>query len=485
MQKASFRPSTFAFVPPLLALALALRHGPALVDDAYITFRYAANLAHGQGLVYNPGQWVLGTTSPGLAGLLAAGMALGADIPKMALVLGLLSVAGLVHVIRLLAEELLTPWEALAVATVVALHPDLSFVANCGLETGPSMLAVYGAFALALRGRPGLAGLVGGLACLLRPDGVVVVALLALWALANTRAALARVLGASALPVLPWLIASKALYGSFLPHSVAAKQLIHPALPLQILHDDAVALFGSLALLLIGLLAVVGTGAMGPSRAPLLLLPGWLVAQVIGMATSGIAAVFPWYLSPLYPGLTLLAGLGLSALFGLRRRHDLTIPALGVLGLALLASTPLFRAEHEDVYFGDRVAAYERIGEILDPLVRPGDRVLLGEVGALGWALPEAVILDSSGINSPEISALRAADLAQHPGEGRPGEGTAGWVRAAVASERPRFIVSWHAWLHLDELTRDPAFTAQYRCIPLDGLDGYLALVRVGSAPEH
>jgi 4-amino-4-deoxy-L-arabinose transferase-like glycosyltransferase len=34
------------------------------VDDAYITFRYAQNIIDGQGMVYNPGERVLGTTTP-------------------------------------------------------------------------------------------------------------------------------------------------------------------------------------------------------------------------------------------------------------------------------------------------------------------------------------------------------------------------------------------------------------------------------------
>ena len=33
-------------------------------DDAYITYRYARNLADGAGFVYNPGERVLGTTPP-------------------------------------------------------------------------------------------------------------------------------------------------------------------------------------------------------------------------------------------------------------------------------------------------------------------------------------------------------------------------------------------------------------------------------------
>ena len=45
------------FLIPLFSLALAaaphLLFGPALVDDAYITFRYAENIAAGKGFVFN------------------------------------------------------------------------------------------------------------------------------------------------------------------------------------------------------------------------------------------------------------------------------------------------------------------------------------------------------------------------------------------------------------------------------------------------
>ena len=41
-------------------------------DDALIIFRYAENLAAGNGFVYNPGEHVLGTTTPLYTLLLAA-----------------------------------------------------------------------------------------------------------------------------------------------------------------------------------------------------------------------------------------------------------------------------------------------------------------------------------------------------------------------------------------------------------------------------
>ena len=78
-----------AFVlPPLVAAATRLFTGPQPIDDAYITFRYARNLADGLGLVYNPGEWVLGTTAPLWAIVLAGGYRLGlTDLPWLSTVL--------------------------------------------------------------------------------------------------------------------------------------------------------------------------------------------------------------------------------------------------------------------------------------------------------------------------------------------------------------------------------------------------------------
>ena len=48
----------------LLVLAFSYVY---LVDDAYISFRYSHNLAAGEGLVFNPGEYVEGSSSPGSA----------------------------------------------------------------------------------------------------------------------------------------------------------------------------------------------------------------------------------------------------------------------------------------------------------------------------------------------------------------------------------------------------------------------------------
>ena len=65
----------------LAALLLRITVGPLMIDDAGITFRYARNLALGQGLVFNRGEHVLGTTTPLFAAVLAVLYRIGTTFP--------------------------------------------------------------------------------------------------------------------------------------------------------------------------------------------------------------------------------------------------------------------------------------------------------------------------------------------------------------------------------------------------------------------
>src|SRR6059036_1127551 len=57
-------------------------------DDPFITYRYADNLRHGLGLVYNPGERVLSTTTPLFAVLLAGLGVVSPDLPRLANLVG-------------------------------------------------------------------------------------------------------------------------------------------------------------------------------------------------------------------------------------------------------------------------------------------------------------------------------------------------------------------------------------------------------------
>jgi len=159
----------------LVALAVAVRliYGPNIRDDAYITLRYAANLASGYGFVYNPGEAVLGTSTPlytlFLAGLKAAGL----DPIGAAVALGVMSDAAAIVLVFLLVwrEDRWVP--ALVAGLGYALWLPLVSYAVSGMET-PLYTALILATVLAyVRGRLNTVGAFAGLAAFLRPDGAI------------------------------------------------------------------------------------------------------------------------------------------------------------------------------------------------------------------------------------------------------------------------------------------------------------------------
>jgi arabinofuranosyltransferase len=120
----------------ILILLWGLRTSPFhAFDDAFITFRYAENLRNGLGLVYNPGEVVLGTTTPLFALLLGAlGLLLpGAEMAQIGHWLGVAGWMAAAWSAMALFRHHGRPLAGIAAALIVALHP-LLFV-SLGMET--------------------------------------------------------------------------------------------------------------------------------------------------------------------------------------------------------------------------------------------------------------------------------------------------------------------------------------------------------------
>jgi arabinofuranosyltransferase len=104
-------------------------------DDAFISFRYARNLARGLGLVYNPGERVEGYTNFLWTVLMAVAAKAGLDVPRAAQVLGtVFSLASLAVVVRL-AQALHRGSRAAAGSRADALLPVLPAVLLCVSES--------------------------------------------------------------------------------------------------------------------------------------------------------------------------------------------------------------------------------------------------------------------------------------------------------------------------------------------------------------
>lgn len=167
-------------------VATALVVGAALAwrvawlgDDAFISFRFAQNFAKGQGLVFNPGEWVEGYTNFLWTLFLGWGGKLGADIPLLALAGNLLSFFLVLLLLAATARTLGPPRAVVPFAALAAaLSRPMYTFATSGLETmTATLLVLAGVWACARRRAPTVlssAALI--LASLCRPD------LLLLWA---------------------------------------------------------------------------------------------------------------------------------------------------------------------------------------------------------------------------------------------------------------------------------------------------------------
>jgi len=172
--------ASFVALPALLALAAW--HSQSrwfLIDDAFISFRYARNLAEGSGLVFNAGERVEGYTSflwtCASAGAIRAGLDPEMVIPAMGIAASLLLLAALYCWSR---ELTLPPAWALVAPAMLAVNRSYAGWATGGLETRFfSLLIVTLAWRLdverrrdAANPRP-LSAILAGLACLTRPEG--------------------------------------------------------------------------------------------------------------------------------------------------------------------------------------------------------------------------------------------------------------------------------------------------------------------------
>src|SRR6266850_4805342 len=125
-----------ALVAILIVAAFHAWRRAFLIDDAFISFRYARNFLEGHGLVYNVGERVEGYTNFLWTLMIAAAMRLGADPGMAAQLLGLASSIGVLLVLHRWGRDLgASAWGALLAPAMLAVNRSFAAWATGGLET--------------------------------------------------------------------------------------------------------------------------------------------------------------------------------------------------------------------------------------------------------------------------------------------------------------------------------------------------------------
>ena len=457
-----------------LCVFLGLRRAGDAPDDMFISFRYAWNLAHGEGFVFNPGERVFGLTNPGHALVLALLHAL-TRVPVHVLA-GIVYAAALWAVAALLWIELRrrgAAWEGALGGTLVL---GASYLWSPVGSAAPAVLALLAGAALLADRRPVASGLLAALAVWYRPDAVLGVAALGVLSWLERRRLPWRFALAAGALILVGLVAAWLWFGSFLPDTLEAKWVradardsagIGPegfwrrSAPLMSRH------FGPAWMLLVAL------GLVGQWP---LFARGGRSARTLVLYGAGVAVAYPllrvpyfnWYTIPpvlalLYGAGAAAAGVGRALAGALAGRGDPEGPAprpvravlpgaVGVLAAALVlapvalsfaeASLSRFRA-----YRGqNRFATFRQAALWIRDHSLPEERIAYGEIGNLAyWS--ERPLDDLLGLVTPEALPYVAANdpngaflrrppdfYVDHPANPHPGIAKTAWFRAGYHS---------------------------------------------------
>lgn len=500
---------------PLLIVVLALVTrwvpGPRTIDDSYITFRYARNILAGEGFVFNPGEPVLGTTTPLYTLLMvvlgAVSGGTDANFPTLALIVNSLADAATAFLLWQIGRNLKQPLAGLAAALVWSVLPYSVTFAVGGLETSVYVFLLTASFNFYLTRRIFPAAILGSLAILTRPDAILLLIPIAFDHLVRVlrkqeRLRLKDVLALVILPLI-WYSFATLQFGSPIPHSVQAKlgayrldstealvRLIqHYATPFM--HDQW---FGSKVAVASGLLLYPALFAIGALKSfktntrtlPFFLYP-WLYLLVFSIANP---LIFRWYLTPPLPAYLLFILIGVETLLT-AILSNLKINAkvlqtvilttlLIILPLANLLSAWSWSPDHGMRHPAPNMSWYQlellygQAADIVSPYLQEGQTLAAGDVGVLGY-FTNARILDTVGLNSPEALAYYPLDANYYV------------INYAIApdliiDQQPDVVIFLEVYGR-NGLLKDERFLSQYDLlekIPTDiyGSDGMLIFIK-------
>jgi hypothetical protein len=401
-----------------LIVLLFWRFSTWYYDDPFITYRYAWNLIHGLGFVYNPNERVLSTTTPFFTLLLAGFGYIWSDLPKIASLIGSLC-AGLSG---FLFWDITRKWkmEIAGWAGLVLIPVFPLITSTISSETPLYIALVLATIDAYIHGRYRWTAIAAAILILVRPDGVLLPLLLGIHFVIWKKERLPwQSVGLFVLITALWFGFAWIYFGSPLPDTLMAKQQqgvmtisqqFAPGL-LTIARPYAKSWF----YLLEAFFALIGLGWLLFRHQQPLILVAWAFAYFLAYTLLGVTRYF-WYYAPLVPAFILMVGSGFQAIYELaiyafRKSRFATFHFESILFI-ILAVIWVFQGistYNQSLATDKRVNLYRSVGEWLRNNTGQNTRVGAVEVGIIGY-YAERPMVDFAGLIQPDVALQMRPD---------------------------------------------------------------------------
>jgi len=422
----------------VLRVAVFSTYGGRFVDDAYILMQYAENLALGNGLVYNLGERVIGYSSPLYVVLLAVEKWLAGNLPFNSVVLA-------VNLLFFVVSCLLCAWlfrghgvfRWLVCLLFCFYFPFVDATVN-GMETMLMLMVVLAVLHTFQKGNIGTSYVLGTIACLVRPEGFLLLGSLVLVSVfsKNRRPSLVAVSACAGILLL-WIVPTCVYFGCLLPQSVLAKSSLFAGeqwfgLPSGVLEKGVMLVFGisdqayfalgtclraALWVGTIGAAIMFGAGCARAIRprseilvAGLVFLLTW-VFYVVGNPLR----IFSWY--TIVPAMTCAMVVAVGAEGSIRGRVSSRVEVV-VLSVAFLACVGTIVAGLPARVHGTKHAAvlYEKLCSDLERVAPEAASIMLSDIGFMGYRTKWRVV-DLAGLVAPDVLRTGAGERVPYLGD--------------------------------------------------------------------
>lgn len=389
-----------------LAIFIAIPH---TYEDAFITFRYAENLASGNGFVYNLGEKVLGTTAPLFVMILALLRFLGISCIAGSMTVNLLSEGVTTIVIYKILKENSSGRAALIGPLLYAFSPSNISWAISGMETAFYTAILSLAFYNLLKENYRNSLLFACIAFVVRIDGIGALGIISLAVLLNARKINFRIFIFPLLIVLVWELFSYLYFGSIVPNSIPAKLALYAkqspgaAQNLKLILAKFI-IKGKYLSSICSALFLLGAYVAIRSNRKFIPMILWFFAYYAALILSKVHIHGWYYIPPLFVYIT-YGGLGIAYICAKLKRKiaERILVPVTVMVLVIASAYPIYSKINQMILEREfETSVRIPLGIFIKNHTPPDSRIYLEPIGIIGY-YSQRYIYDDAGLVSPQL----------------------------------------------------------------------------------